>query len=174
MKKIILILPFIALILCSCSKEQKMDNNATDQVLKNNSQENNQGDKQKNIKQWAGRYEFDESAKGVNDLASQSWSYIVKVTPKTDSSLTADISIDGFQTMTRISADVSASEKTADFIFSEYGPDNKFGTFKKGEKLFSMELSGNNLITNWGKLQPNVISNQKNGLIMFKKMKATT
>lgn len=173
MKNLILILLVLTFIFCSCSKQQKMSDNATDQVVKNES-EKNQTEKQKDIvKQWAGRYEFEESAKGGSDMASQSWDYIVKVTAKNDTTLTADISIDGFQTMTRIIADVAATDKSADFIFNEYGLDNKFSVYKKGDKLFSFEITGKNeLVTNWGKLQANVISNQKNGLAMFKKMKA--
>ena len=46
-----------------------------------------------------------------------------------------------------------------------------FELYKKGDRLFTIEANEKGeLITNWDKMKPNVIENQKSGKVMFKKI----
>lgn len=120
---------------------------------------------------WVGKYSFEESAKNVTGDGAQTWNYVIDVKAKEDKSLVAEIQVDGFQTMTRIEAEVKPSDKSADFIFSKYMPDNMFEIYKKGDKLFTLQVNDKGeMITNWDKMKPNVIDNQKSGKVMIKKI----
>jgi|SRR4030095_2362758 len=160
----------LLVVIGSCTKQEQKPGNIDTQ----SSTQNVTGDLQNikpDIKKWVGHYTFEESAPSVTGAGSQSWVYDINVTAKEDTTLTANIQVDGFQTMTRIESDVIANEKSADFIFSKYGKDNLFELYKKGEKLFSLELNDKNeIITNWAKMKAYVIDNQKNGKVRFKKV----
>jgi hypothetical protein len=157
----------IAFVFVSCGKKDEPVNtknqSSTENVNPNNKTDVNN--------KWIGKYSFDESAKNVTGEGSQTWAYVITVKENADKTLTAEINVDGFQTSTRIEADVKAGDKTADFIFSKYLPENMFELYKKGDRLFTLEINDKNeMITNWDKMKANVISNQKSGKIMFKKM----
>lgn len=175
MKNINYFLVLVSFILfASCSKqEQKVntDGQSSTQNVKPEGNSSGNQDMTAIVKEWAGQYAFDESAKSVTGDGAQSWSYIINVKAIDDKTLTANIQIDGFQTMTRIEADVKATDKNAEFYFSKYGADNVFELYKKGDLLFSMEKNEKNeIITNWDKMKPNVPDNQKSGKVMFKKV----
>ncbi len=167
MKNLKLILALIILfVFASCGKQDekvKTENqSSTQNVNPNKTDVNNK---------WIGKYAFDESAKNVTGEGSQTWGYVITVKENADKTLSAEINVDGFQTSTRIEADVKASDKSADFIFSKYLPENMFEPYKKGDKLFTFEMNDKSeLVTNWDKMKANVISNQKNGKVMFKKI----
>ena len=164
--KLVLIV-LIAVIFSSCGKKDEKVNTENQSSTQNVSPNANTNANSK----WIGSYAFDESAKNVTGSGAQSWGYVITVKENADKSLSAEINVDGFQTMTRIEADVKAGDKSAEFIFSKYLPENMFEVYKKGDKLFSFEVNDKNeIITNWDKMKPNVIDNQKSGKVMFKKL----
>jgi len=167
--KLILII-LIVFIFASCGKQEekvKTENQGSTQNISPNTQVNQPDVNNK----WVGKYSFDESAKNVTGSGSQTWGYVITVKENADKTLSAEINVDGFQTSTRIEADVKAGDKSADFIFSKYLPENMFEPYKKGDRLFTFEINDKNeMITNWDKMKANVISNQKSGKVMFKKM----
>lgn len=165
MKNLILI-ALLAFVFAACGKKDEPVNtqnqSSTQNVTHNQADINNK---------WTGVYTFEESAKNITGDGAQSWNYVITVKPREDKSLMAEIQIDGFQTMTRIEADVKADDKKADFIFAKYMPENMFELYKKGDRLFSMEVNAKNeVVTNWDKMKAFVVDNQKNGLVLFKKM----
>ncbi|MBE2218350.1 MAG: hypothetical protein IAE90_09115 [Ignavibacteria bacterium] len=156
----------------SCGKQdQKVETqnqSSTQNIAPNNETSVNQS---ADIKKWIGQYTFEESAKNVTGDGAQSWNYVIDIKAKDDNTLVAEIQVDGFQTMSRINADVKPSTKSAEFIFNSYGKDNMFELYKKGDRLFTFELNDKNeIITNWDKMKANVLDNQKGGKVMFKRI----
>ncbi|MBZ0202523.1 MAG: hypothetical protein K8I03_05860 [Ignavibacteria bacterium] len=163
----------IFFLFSSCSKQEQKINTENQSSTQNVKPEETTGgtqDMNAIVKQWAGQYSFEESAKNVTGQGAQSWNYVVDVKAVDDKTLTAIIQIDGFQTMTRIEAEVKASDKNAAFYFNKYGAENVFEIYKKGDLLFTLVKNDNNeIITNWDRMKPNVLDNQKNGKVMFRK-----
>ena len=173
MKKLELVLFIVlAAVLVSCGKQDeapKVENQSSTQNVQPNTQSNTTKDIGK--KWWIGRYTFNESAKNVSGEGAQSWSYILDVKPLDDENMIASLQVDGFQTMTRLEAKVNATAMDIEFIFDKYGKDNMFEKFKKGDRLFAMMRNTDNVVmTLWDKLQPNVVTNQESGKVMFKKI----
>lgn len=122
-------------------------------------------------KWWIGQYSFEESAKNVTGEGRQSWNYIVEVKEFDANTLVATIQVDGFQTMQRLEAKVNATAYDIEFIFDKYGKDNMFEPYKKGDRLFAMmRNTSDEIMTVWDKLKPNLLVNQKDGMVMFKKL----
>ncbi len=169
--KIIIILSAI-ITLTSCGKKEEKVNTQNQSTTQNvNPTGESSGTKNADIKKWLGQYSFEESAKNVTGEGSQTWNYVIDIKEKDANTVVADIQVDGFQTMTRINADVKATKDNVEFIFDKYCKDNMFELYKKGDKLFSFVLDEKNMIiTNWDKMKPNVIENQKSGKVMFKKI----
>lgn len=163
------LISLLVLLFASCTKQDQKVNTES-QSSTQNVVPNSPSQIEIN-KTWIGQYAFDESAPNASGSGAQSWSYVVTVSLKENNVLSAFIQVDGFQTLTRVEAEVKSTEKKADFIFNKYEAENIFEPFKKGDKLFSLELNDKNeLITNWDKMKPNVIDNQKSGKVMFKKV----
>ncbi len=169
--KIIFFLAVIVMVSSCGKKDEKVNSenqSSTQNVAPNSQQNTNSGAVNK---KWAGQYTFEESAKNVTGDGAQTWNYVIDIKEKDANTLIADIQVAGFQTMTRIEASVKATEKNAEVIFEQYGKDNMFELYKKGDRLFTIEANDKGeIITNWDKMKPNVIENQKSGKIMFKKI----
>ncbi len=163
-----------AFFFSSCSKQEQKINSENQSSTQNVKPEETKGGNQDQtsvVKTWAGQFSFEESVKNATGVGSQSWSYVITIKAIDDRTLTAIIQVDGFQTMTRIEADVKATEKNAEFYFNKYGAENIFELYKKGDLLFTMSINDKNeIITNWDKMKPNVLENQKSGKVMFKKV----
>lgn len=176
MMKNINFIPFIVFLIffSSCSKQQQKVNTDGQSSTQNVKPEGNTGsskDQASVVKLWAGQYSFEESAKNVTGEGAQSWSYVIDVKAVDDKTLVANIQVDGFQTMTRLEAEVKATEKSAEFYFNKYGSENVFELYKKGDLLFTMlKNDKNEILTSWEKMKPNVLDNQKSGKVMFKKV----
>jgi PBP1b-binding outer membrane lipoprotein LpoB len=161
----------IIVFIASCSKQEQKVNTDGQNSTQNIAPNSNSLSQKVTGYKWIGQYEFDESTPNAAGSGAQSWNYVVTVSAKEDNTLTAYIQIDGFQTMTRIEAEVKATEKNADFIFRKYEAENVFEPYKKGDKLFSLEINDkNDMITNWDMMKPNIVENQKSGKVMFKKV----
>lgn len=174
MNKLKLIIVFaVLLVFVSCGKKDEKVNTENQSSTQNVSPESktNTQNTADVMNKWVGKYSFEESAKNVAGDGAQTWNYVIDVKAKEDKSLIAEIQVDGFQTMTRLEAEVKPSDKSADFIFSKYMPENMFEIYKKGDKLFTLQLNDKgDIVTNWDKMKPNVLDNQKSGKVMIKKI----
>ena len=169
--KFIIILAAIVTLASCGKKEEKVSSENQSSTQNVTSTGESSGTKNVDLKKWIGQYSFEESAKNVTGDGAQSWNYIIDVKEKDANTLAAEIQVDGFQTMTRINADVKASKDNLEFVFDKYGKDNMFELYKKGDKLFTFVMNDKNeIITNWDKMKPNVIENQTGGKVMFKKI----
>lgn len=72
-------------------------------------------------------------------------------------------SIDGFQTMERLLAEVSGDADSIDLKFLRYLPDNVSEIYKEGDILLTLEKTGGKLITTWGKITPLLLDNREPG-----------
>jgi hypothetical protein len=123
------------------------------------------------LNKWSGRFVFHESAEGITPGTAQSWDWEVIVESDDKGSYKARVNIDGFQTMTRIEADIIANDSTIEFIFARYLPDNMFGSYKKGDRLFSFRINENGvMITEWDKMKPYITKLKKKDNVAFKKI----
>lgn len=174
MNKLILTIALAAMMLiASCGKKDEKVNTENQSSTQNVSPDGktNTQNQPDVLNKWVGKYSFEESAKNVTGDGAQTWNYVIDVKAKDDKSLVAEIQVDGFQTMSRIEAEVKPSEKSADFIFTKYMPENMFEIYKKGDKLFTLQMNDKGeMVTNWDKMKPNVLDNQKSGKVMIKKI----
>ncbi|MEO8514415.1 MAG: DUF5991 domain-containing protein [Ignavibacteria bacterium] len=169
--KFIIILAAIVTIASCGKKEEKLNTQNQSSTQNVNPNTETKSNTNPDTKKWLGQYSFEESAKNVTGGGSQTWNYVIDIKEKDANTVVADIQVDGFQTMTRIEANVKATADDVEFIFEKYGKDNMFEQYKKGDRLFSFKLDEKNMIiTNWDKMKPNVIDNQKSGKVMFKKI----
>lgn len=158
----------LLLFLYSCGREEHQSQTQTNENFQNAETKINILT-ETYIQKWRGKYIFTESAEGLTKDISQSWEWTVTI----DSSSRAKIEVDGFQTMIRIEADLKVNDQAVEFIFSKYMPDNMFELYKKGDKLFSFQINNKGeMVTNWDKMQPNVLKNRINGKVMFRKIPA--
>jgi Family of unknown function (DUF5991) len=174
MKSIIIVIVLLTFFLAGCGKNEQGNIKTENQSSTQNVVIEQKVKEQKEVnKRWIGQYSFDESAPGVTGESSQSWGYVINISQLNDTLLLAELQVDGYQTMTRLEAEVKATPKSAELYFMKYGKENIFEQYRKGEKLLSLELSDKNeILTNWEKMKPNLPANQKSGRVMFKKISA--
>lgn len=98
-----------------------------------------------------GNYSYDEYAP-----PDEGWVYDLEMYQE-GNQLKAKLNIDGFQTLTRILADVVKNNDNLNIIFNSYGPDNMYSSFKTGDRIFSLEkTSDSSYKILWDKMQPQV------------------
>lgn len=170
----ILILIFTAVIFFSCEKADetpKTENQSSTQNIQQTPPQTTTTPDNIGKKWWIGQYAFEESADNVTGSGAQTWIYVVDVKELDANTLIATIQVDGFQTMQRLEAKVNATAFDIEFIFDKYGKENMFETYKKGDRLFGMMRNTEGVImTLWDKLKPNVLENQENGQVLFRKI----
>ena len=115
-----------------------------------------------NLESWVGDYEFSEFAPPNINMFYGFSIY------RENGNYYAKISIDGFQTIKRLQANVSGDENSIKLIFAEYLPDNRFEPYIEEDILLSLEKRNSYLCTNWGKIQPILESNMKPSEVHFK------
>jgi len=104
---------------------------------------------------WLGWYEFSEYCPPNMNMF-----YSVNII-KEKRQYTAHIYIDGFQTMTRIKADVKGGEKSIQLLFKEYLDDNVYSITNEKNVLLSFLLDGSEILTVWGEITPMVLDNNR-------------
>jgi hypothetical protein len=112
---------------------------------------------------WLGTYSFSEYVP-----EDQNMFYGISIS-KEGENYYSQISIDGFQTMKRLKAQVLGDENSVDLVFEEYLPDNVFEPYDKGDVLLSFKRENGEIHTYWGKIQPIVESNAESGRVYFTK-----
>jgi hypothetical protein len=110
---------------------------------------------------WIGHYEFVEFIAPTEEEAEYGyawlWEYLIDIR-KEDDKCTADIVINGYQTMNRYKTRVVGDENEIFFVFEEYLPDNVFEMFERGDLLLRFVKNGEEIHTVWYGMQPNVES----------------
>ena len=114
------------------------------------------------LRTWIGEYSFDEFIPPNINMV-----YNINIYEENNSYL-ANIDIDGFQTITRIKANVLGNQRSINIVFQEYLPDNRFESYSKGDVLLNFKKVNSKIYTDWGGIQPISPENQANNKIYFK------
>lgn len=117
---------------------------------------------------WLGNYSFSE-----NVPPDQNMFYGISIEKEADKYY-AKLSIDGFQTMTRLKASISGNENAIEMVFESYLPDNVFEPYEKGDILLKLEEKDSKLYTIWGEITPIVESNLEPGTYFTKEISNST
>ena len=115
-----------------------------------------------NLDSWVGNYTFSEFAS-----PNQNMFYEISIYNE-DNNYYAKISIDGFQTMSRLQTKVLGDVSTIKLLFYKYLPDNSLEPYNEGNTLLSFTKKNSDIYTSWGKIQPVLDSNTKPDEIYFK------
>lgn len=122
-----------------------------------------------NFDNWIGEYSFEEFSP-----PNQMMFYNITIFKEGDKHY-ANIYIDGFQTMQRLQARLIQTEMYVSLAFDKYLPDNLYEPYEKGDILLSFIINNSGeLITDWGKIQPMLLSNQEEGVYFIKNEAANT
>ncbi len=123
--------------------------------------------------EWAGSYEFDEDG-GKTSGGTPIFVVHQLDILETEDGLIAMIRSSGFQTSRELTGTVKIEGSRLSIFFENYGEDNTFQTYRKGDLLFSLEKSTKNgkteILTFWNEFQPVVPKNEKPGMIYFEKL----
>lgn len=121
-----------------------------------------------NLDSWIGVYEFEETALSDIGGSIQYMEYSVKIYKDNDNYF-AGVTIDGFQTMYRIKAEIKGDESSIDVVLLEYLPDS-MTCIDIGSVLFSFEREDSKLLTCWGEIKPILIQNEESRKVYFHKV----
>ena len=119
--------------------------------------------------EWIGEYSFDEFAP-----PNQNMDYKITITKHPEwSFLSAQIEIDGFQTMERKNALVVGNAEHIELVFDSYGEDDMDLAFPgnrylKGEIVATLYRKSGDIFTAWGRLEPMLPENMVRGVYFVK------
>jgi len=123
---------------------------------------------QQNLDSWLGEYGFFESWPHLDDNVNYFMAYGICIY-KEDKQYYAHIIMDGCQTMARWKTMVQGDDKSINLIFDSYLPDNLYEIYEKGDILFTLKKSGDDIFTYWGEYYPALLENQESGKVYFVK-----
>ena len=107
-----------------------------------------------------GTYQFEEFVQ-----PNQNWLYKITLS-NTDGKWNAQISIDGFQTITRLNAVGNISGKSLEIVLDSYGADNIGESFEgKGDLLFVLTPTRKGLQIDWIELKPVLPENNQSSIL---------
>ncbi len=109
------------------------------------------------LETWIEKYSFSEYAP-----PNQNRGYFITIYSE-NNNFFAKINIDGFQTMDRLLTKVSGNANSIKLEFVKYLPDNMSESYNEGDILIRFEKRDSKLITNWGKIQPLLLKNNRVG-----------
>jgi hypothetical protein len=112
---------------------------------------------------WIGEYKFFEYIPPTSENHEFAWRYFIHIY-KND---TANIVIDGFQTMDRYKSRIVGDENEISLVFEDYLPENVFEPFKNGDLLLRFVKNGKRIDTFWYGIQPNT---ELDGHMQFKRI----
>ena len=117
----------------------------------------------KTLDSWQGTYYFEE-------VIPPHYGCICNLEIRNEKSdYFAIISMDGWQTLTRLKASVQGSQDRIDIIFQEYLPENRFEFYEEGDVLFSLYWDEGVLYTEWGEMQPIDSNNVGERIVCFQR-----
>ena len=117
---------------------------------------------------WLGNYSFSEVVP-----PDQNMFYEISI-GKEDNKYYAELSIDGFQTMQRLKANISGNENAIEMVFEKYLPGNVFEPYEDGEILLNFEKRDSKVYTTWGKVRPILECNLEPGAYFTKGISNST
>lgn len=151
----IVVVVFVFMVGCSIKDD---NNNNIDYDI------NNESDNMKqSIDNWIGEYTYSEFAEPDINM------YYSIMIYKTKDGIYADISIDGFQRLERLKANVRGDGKLIEISFLEYLPDNLMELYNEADILISLERKDSEIYTSWGEIQPIIQSNIDTTDVYFEK-----
>jgi hypothetical protein len=125
-------------------------------------------------KSWIGTYEYGEDGGKNAGGAAIYISHEINVERNGDK-LSAFISSQGYMTSRALNCTTEIAGNRLKIYFSDYGEDNMFEPYKKGDLLLTLErkrVKGKNVIlTYWNKFEPAALAKWKNGRVYFTKEK---
>lgn len=143
------------ILLAGCSINNEVSKNIDDGQEK----EIEVYDETKNsLESWIGDYTFSEFVEpNINMFYSI---MIYKVNDK----IYADISIDGFQRLERVKANVKGDGELIEISFLEYLPDNLMELYEDDDILLFLEKKDSDIYTSWEGIQPISPENKELGI----------
>lgn len=112
------------------------------------------------IESWIGDYAFSEL---VEPNINMFYSITIY---ETDGKFYADISIDGFQRLERVKANVKGDGELIEISFLEYLPDNLMELYEEDDILLILEKKDSDIFTAWGAIQPISPDNKQVGIYL--------
>jgi hypothetical protein len=125
-------------------------------------------------KEWLGSYSFDEDG-GKNAGGTTIFiSHQIDVS-ESDDGLIAAIQSNGYQTSKDLICTTKIDGSKLLIYFDSYGENNVLEPYEKGDLLLTLERretkGKTEILTFWGKFQPVIPKNEKNGKVYFTKTK---
>jgi len=115
------------------------------------------------LRGWVGDYHFEELlGVGEEDDNEASINYHITVANEAEEYL-AVVTMDGFQTQQSLKATVQGDPNWIMLVFSSYTGDNLWEPYKSGEVLLTLTRKGDNLVTIWGAIMPQLEQNRSPG-----------
>jgi len=109
---------------------------------------------------WVGDYDYEELLGSSEDEPDQSSiDYHITI----DDSYVATISMNGFQTMANLLASVNGDANSITLVFTGYTGDNLWQPYAVGDELLTLTRQGDDLLTTWGVIQPQLDQDQEPG-----------
>ena len=111
-----------------------------------------------------GVYGYEEFARG-DPGSNQTWDYDLNISTNGGVG-PISLSIDGFQTLTRINAYGIIKEGSLQVVFDSYGTENtqEYAKFKKGDILFTLKPRHEGTSIEWKAMQPMLNWNKKGAI----------
>jgi hypothetical protein len=119
---------------------------------------------------WLGSWEFVESWTSLDTEVHNSVVYALNI-KQIGRRIVVDLDIDGYQSLQRIRGEGKIIKNSIQVFYSgvHEGNDNMMDVFKKGDLLFELSLLGDNVLTTWKELKPELDEYQKVGIYFKKK-----
>ena len=117
---------------------------------------------QPELEPWVGQYTFAEILQ-----EAYVWDHNITIY-KDDTEYYAEISVDGRQTQIRLLSKVVDDSTAIRFLFDKHLPGNQFDRFTPGDFLLGFAMRGSTLLTEWGKLTPNIPQYENTGVYFEK------
>jgi len=115
------------------------------------------------LRGWVGDYHFEELlGVGEEDDNEASINYHITIANEAGG-YSAVITMDGFQTQQNLTAVVQGDPNWIMLIFTAYVGDNLWEPYTAGEVLLTLSREGDDLVTIWGAIMPQLEQNQSPG-----------
>jgi hypothetical protein len=117
---------------------------------------------------WLGKWQYEECWPSLNKKLPDCVVYKLDIYQK-DNIIIADVDIDGYQALSRISGKGKIEQNSIKIIYSGVREGDMWGeTYKEGNVLFELRKQKESIITVWNKLEP-MLDQHKKSDIYFEK-----
>lgn len=143
-KKFIVFFCLLLILLVGCSANNEVSE-STDVTMNS-------------IESWIGDYTFSEF---IEPNINMFYSIMIY---KMNGVVYADVSVDGFQRLERVKANVKGDGNIIEIAFLEYLPDNLMELYEEDDLLLFLEKKDSEIYTSWGVIQPLSPENEELGI----------